>query len=726
MVIDDILENLGGCGRFQTLVYLVLSLIYMRGAWHVFAIVYLGDAGEHFCLSPLDHQANQSVDGNSTELWVKEQCEVVHYLMNGSSNITMATPCSSWSFKSKFETTIVTDWDLVCDRNYVVELSMTIYMVGTAVGALTLTAMADRFGRKRILLPCLILQTVVGTGVAFVNNVVLFTTLRFFVGFLNMGISLTTYVLITELFPASHRTQPSIAIQCFWAVGVMSLALFGYCVRNWRHLQLLISLPNILAVVALWFVPESLHWLLATNRTVKAVTVLKMVARVNKLSRFHEDELTEENLSSVQQLLRDQGNCVDYGMKQFTLNPDLNTTEDFKLMNTTEQTDLFELNGIARQNEDFRSEKTNLQTVPVEFNHCNSHGSRQKEEDLRSEEASRQKVPEELSCHLDETHQRGEDVSMETRTSSVSSQGEGETVHHFLRSEKSSDENDCIQEYNGLNNEDEDGCHLVCNKSKSVFSQLKNKSDEPTVSLGSGDDVCEEKRTKTCRDSTSGTGMEKSACGLFRSPRMRLYTIVVFYLFLVNSLSYFGISLSTPILHGNPFLNLFFMGLVELPAHVICVFTILWSGRRRLMCVFLLICAVTSGAAVFVPEYTESGVSLQSLKIGLVMLGKFGITGSYSTVYLFSAELFPTVVRNQAMGMASFFENLGSISAPFIVYAAKTLPRLPLLLFSGLTFVGSVVVLLLPETHRKPLPETFDEVESWPSRNSKPDDNRTS
>ena len=109
MAVDDILENLGGCGRFQTLVYLILSLIYMRSAWHVFAIVYLGDAGEHFCLSSHDSEFNQSKNGNSTELWMKEQCSVVHYLINGSTNITSVMPCSSWSFKSEFEATIVTD-----------------------------------------------------------------------------------------------------------------------------------------------------------------------------------------------------------------------------------------------------------------------------------------------------------------------------------------------------------------------------------------------------------------------------------------------------------------------------------------------------------------------------------------------------------------------------------------------------------------------------------------
>ena len=41
----------------------------------------------------------------------------------------------------------------------------------------------------------------------------------------------------------------------------------------------------------------------------------------------------------------------------------------------------------------------------------------------------------------------------------------------------------------------------------------------------------------------------------------------------------------------------------------------------------------------------DSGTDLIWLQITAAMIGKFGITGAYSLSYLYSSEIFPTVVR---------------------------------------------------------------------------------
>lgn len=95
------------------------------------------------------------------------------------------------------------------------------------------------------------------------------------------------------------------------------------------------------------------------------------------------------------------------------------------------------------------------------------------------------------------------------------------------------------------------------------------------------------------------------------------------------------------------------------------------------------------------------------------MIGRFGITGSYNMLYLLLAEIFPTTVRNQAMGSASLFENLGSILAPLVILLAKNDTMVPLIIFGVLTLIGALLVLVLPETHLKPLPSSVKQVESW-------------
>lgn len=53
------------------------------------------------------------------------------------------------------------------------------------------------------------------------------------------------------------------------------------------------------------------------------------------------------------------------------------------------------------------------------------------------------------------------------------------------------------------------------------------------------------------------------------------------------------------------------------------------------------------------------------------MLGKFGVTSAFSMLYVFTAELYPTLVRNMAVGITSMASRVGSIIAPYFVYLGK-------------------------------------------------------
>lgn len=59
-------------------------------------------------------------------------------------------------------------------------------------------------------------------------------------------------------------------------------------------------------------------------------------------------------------------------------------------------------------------------------------------------------------------------------------------------------------------------------------------------------------------------------------------------------------------------------------------------------------------------------LDLTWLSVTISMVGKLCITFCYGVVYVYTPELFPTVVRNTALGGASFFEQIGSAIAPFV------------------------------------------------------------
>ena len=59
-------------------------------------------------------------------------------------------------------------------------------------------------------------------------------------------------------------------------------------------------------------------------------------------------------------------------------------------------------------------------------------------------------------------------------------------------------------------------------------------------------------------------------------------------------------------------------------------------------------------------------VDLEWLSIGLAMFGKFAISASFATIYVFTSELYPTQLRHIAIGCSSCFAIFGGVVAPFI------------------------------------------------------------
>ena len=49
------------------------------------------------------------------------------------------------------------------------------------------------------------------------------------------------------------------------------------------------------------------------------------------------------------------------------------------------------------------------------------------------------------------------------------------------------------------------------------------------------------------------------------------------------------------------------------------------------------------------------------------MAGKFFITISFTTAYVFAAELFPTVIRNVGVGASSLHARIAAMVAPYMV-----------------------------------------------------------
>ncbi|GFQ70039.1 organic cation transporter protein [Trichonephila clavata] len=187
-------------------------------------------------------------------------------------------------------------------------------------------------------------------------------------------------------------------------------------------------------------------------------------------------------------------------------------------------------------------------------------------------------------------------------------------------------------------------------------------------------------------------------------PGMWQKTLIVLYLWSIIAFVYYGISYNTNELAGDPFLNFAAYGIIEVPAYILLLFVMRSKGRRNPLAISLVASGIACLLIYPIPEdpwWASTAVSL---------FGKFCIACSFSIVYVCTAEIFPTTVRNVGLGTASVSARIGSIIAPFVRELGKaTHPVIPQIIFGVLAATGGILALLLPEMTNRSVPDTLKE-----------------
>ena len=70
--------------------------------------------------------------------------------------------------------------------------------------------------------------------------------------------------------------------------------------------------------------------------------------------------------------------------------------------------------------------------------------------------------------------------------------------------------------------------------------------------------------------------------------------------------------------------------------------------------------------AVPAPDPESESKTNEYIAMGLVLFGKFWITVSFASVFLYSAEIYPTVVRTTGMGTSSTCARFGGMACGWI------------------------------------------------------------
>nr|XP_014288778.1 organic cation transporter protein-like isoform X1 [Halyomorpha halys] len=194
---------------------------------------------------------------------------------------------------------------------------------------------------------------------------------------------------------------------------------------------------------------------------------------------------------------------------------------------------------------------------------------------------------------------------------------------------------------------------------------------------------------------------------LFKTPRLRMRMINLAYNWFTDSIAYYGLSLASDSMVGNPFFILFVLGLVEVPSCILVILLLDRTGRRPLRSIMLLLGAVSCAIVAVIPK------DMPNLITAVACLGKFFVTGGFAIIFNYSAELLPTVVRNVGVGFSSAMARLAAMLCPIILLLNSVDKSLPTIIFALSAFSSGFFTLFFPETLNKPMPQSMEDGENF-------------
>ncbi|XP_029303920.1 solute carrier family 22 member 5-like [Cottoperca gobio] len=298
---------LGEWGLFQQQVFFLLCLSIIPNGFAGMSIVFLADTPHHRCLIPANVNItsawrNSSIplekDGHSGAL-LPSKCsrykleDVLSFSDRGFlpgvdvnlSNVRTESCLDGWEYDhSVYISTIISEWDLVCDDRWKNPLTSSIFFCGVLTGSFISGQLSDRYGRKIVLFVTMAVQTVFTFIQVFSPSWPVFCAVFFVVGLGQISNYVSAFVLGTEILAPRVRTIFSTAgVSLFFGAGYMLLPLFAYFVRDWRMLLLGLTLPGLFYVPLWWYIPESPRWLLSQGRVEEAEAIVRDAAKRNKI-----------------------------------------------------------------------------------------------------------------------------------------------------------------------------------------------------------------------------------------------------------------------------------------------------------------------------------------------------------------------------------------------------------------------------------------------------------
>ncbi|GLK65477.1 MFS transporter [Paracoccus kondratievae] len=163
----------------------------------------------------------------------------------------------------------------------------TLFFLGMFAGATLFGRIADRIGRRNVLLLTVGCDAVFGLASVFAPDFWSLMLLRFLTGMAVGGTLPVDYAMMAEFLPPRNRGRWLVWLEGFWAVGTIIIALAAWvahlagAAEPWRWIFAVAALPALIGIWLRLWVPESPMYLLRKGDEIAARDVVNRVLTAN-------------------------------------------------------------------------------------------------------------------------------------------------------------------------------------------------------------------------------------------------------------------------------------------------------------------------------------------------------------------------------------------------------------------------------------------------------------
>ncbi|MEK3709930.1 sugar porter family MFS transporter [Bacillus sp. FSL K6-1005] len=190
-------------------------------------------------------------------------------------------------------------------------------LLGAAFGALLCGKLADRYGRRKMILNLSFLFFLASLGTAFAPNVLTMVIFRFFLGLAVGGASSMVPAFLAEMAPYEKRgrmvTQNELMIVGGQFLAYVFNAILGVAMADtghvWRYMLILCAIPALILFASMLMVPESPRWLTSKGKKSEALRVLKLI---------RDEKRAEAEFKEIQAAAVKDSNVEKASIKEFT------------------------------------------------------------------------------------------------------------------------------------------------------------------------------------------------------------------------------------------------------------------------------------------------------------------------------------------------------------------------------------------------------------------------